>query len=106
MNVSIALPEDVARVLEARWGDLPQRTLEALALEAYRAGVLSEAEVQRMLGMTSRWEVEAFLKRAQVDLDYTEADLEQDLATVRDHTAFLNGYAPEDEGLYDDVPAG
>jgi hypothetical protein len=21
-----------------------------------------------------------------------------------DHTAFLNGYAPEDEGLYDDYP--
>lgn len=24
---------------------------------------------------------------------------------VRDHTAFLNGYAPEDEGLYDDFEA-
>jgi hypothetical protein len=25
---------------------------------------------------------------------------------VRDHAAFLNSYAPEDEGLYDDYPAG
>ena len=24
---------------------------------------------------------------------------------VRDHTSFLNGYAAEDEGLYDDDPA-
>ena len=24
----------------------------------------------------------------------------------RDHSAFLNGYAPEDEGLYDDYSAG
>jgi hypothetical protein len=24
---------------------------------------------------------------------------------VRHHAAFLNGYAPEDEGLYDDYPA-
>ena len=24
---------------------------------------------------------------------------------VRDHSAFLNGYAPEDEGLYDDFEA-
>lgn len=24
---------------------------------------------------------------------------------VRDHTAFLNSYAPEDEGLYDDYPS-
>jgi hypothetical protein len=25
-------------------------------------------------------------------------------AAMRDHRAFLNGYAPEDEGLYDDGP--
>lgn len=25
--------------------------------------------------------------------------------SVRRHTAFLNSYAPEDEGLYDDYPA-
>jgi hypothetical protein len=25
---------------------------------------------------------------------------------VRGHSAFLNSYAPEDEGLYDDYPAG
>ena len=25
---------------------------------------------------------------------------------IRNHNAFLNGYAPEDEGLYDDYPIG
>jgi hypothetical protein len=25
---------------------------------------------------------------------------------IRDHAAFLNSYAPEDEGLYDDYQAG
>jgi hypothetical protein len=25
---------------------------------------------------------------------------------ARDHSAFLNSYAPEDEGLYDDAKAG
>ncbi|MGL4514082.1 MAG: hypothetical protein ACRCT8_13405 [Lacipirellulaceae bacterium] len=25
---------------------------------------------------------------------------------TRDHSAFLSGYGPEDEGLYDDVQAG
>ena len=24
---------------------------------------------------------------------------------IRDHSAFLNSYAPEDEGLYDELPA-
>ena len=25
---------------------------------------------------------------------------------IRNHSAFLNSYAPEDEGLYDDYPTG
>jgi hypothetical protein len=25
-------------------------------------------------------------------------------ASIRDHSSFLNSYAPEDEGLYDDYP--
>ena len=27
-------------------------------------------------------------------------------SALRDHTAFLSSYAPEDEGLYDDAKAG
>jgi hypothetical protein len=27
-------------------------------------------------------------------------------SSLRDHTAFLRSYAPEDEGLYDDFPSG
>ena len=27
-------------------------------------------------------------------------------APFRDHSAFLNGYCPEDEGLYDDATTG
>ncbi|HXH14398.1 MAG TPA: UPF0175 family protein [Alphaproteobacteria bacterium] len=83
MNITIEVPEDVARQLEAIWGDLPQRVLEALAIEAYRSGVITESEVQRMLRLTSRWEVDAFLKRAKVRLDYTEADLDRDLLAIR-----------------------
>ena len=30
----------------------------------------------------------------------------QGVTPVRDHSAFLSGYAPEDEGLYDEHPAG
>ena len=26
--------------------------------------------------------------------------------SIRDHSAFLNSYAPSDEGLYDDYPIG
>jgi hypothetical protein len=83
MKITIEVPEDVARHLELTWHDLPQRAVEALAIEAYRSGVITEAEVQRMLPLSSRWEVDAILKRAKAYLDYTEADLEQDIRAIR-----------------------
>lgn len=83
MNVAFEIPEEVSPRLAARWGDLSRRSLEAVAADAYRTGVLTAQEVQRMLDLPSRWEVEAFLKRAQAHLDYTEADLASDLATLR-----------------------
>ena len=83
MSVEINLPEDIARQLEAIWGDISQRALEALALEAYRSSVITEAQVQRMLNLSSRWEVETFLKQAQAYMDYTEEDLERDIAAIR-----------------------
>ena len=83
MNVAIDIPEDVSQRLAERWGDLSRRSLEAVAVDAYREGVLTESEVQRMLNLSSRWEVEAFLKRAGAHLDYTEADLDADIAAIR-----------------------
>lgn len=83
VDVSIMLPDDVARRLEAEWDNIPRKALEALALEAHRTGVIAEAEVQRMLGFASRWEVEEFLKRSQAYLDYTEVDLEEDIVAMR-----------------------
>ena len=51
--------------------------------QAYRDGRLTHAEVQRVLAFNSRWETDAFLKQAGAYLDYTEADLENDLASSR-----------------------
>ena len=83
MNIAIDIPEDIARQLTEKWGSLSKGALEAIAIEGYRSGALSHAQVQRILGHTSRWETDAFLKKAEVYLDYTEADLEQDLEVSR-----------------------
>ena len=81
-NVSIAIPDDVMQRLEGQWSDVPRHVLEAVAIEAYRMGVLTSAEIQRMLQLPSRWDVDALLKRAQAYIDYTERDLAQDLQTL------------------------
>ena len=83
MTIVLNLPEDIARELSAQEGDLSRAALESLALEGYRAGHLSEEQVRRMLGFESRFEVHAFLKQHKTYLNYTQADLEHDLAVAR-----------------------
>jgi len=44
MAVKIELPEDIEHHLAKQWGDLPRHALEPLAIEGYRARVLSRAQ--------------------------------------------------------------
>ena len=81
-HVAIELPEDIASRL-GEPNDLSRVALEALAAQGYRSGKLTHAEVQKMLGLASRWETDSFLKRAGAYLDCTEADLENDLTVSR-----------------------
>jgi predicted HTH domain antitoxin len=83
MEVLLKVPDDIVEKLEAKGADLSRRALEALAGEAYRSGVLTAFEVQRMLGLSSRWETDEVLKRVGAFLDYSEEDLQQDIATFR-----------------------
>ena len=83
MSVTIELPEEIEQQLETEWGNLPRRALEAVALEGYRSGALTLAQLRRMLGFETRMEADAFLKQHGVYLEYTEADLERDRETHR-----------------------
>jgi predicted HTH domain antitoxin len=84
MRVTIQLPDDISAALAERWNDVPRRSLEAIAVEAYRTGVLSESQVRRLLGLESRFQVHALLKDHNVPLQYSAADLEDDLQTQRE----------------------
>jgi hypothetical protein len=83
VTITLNLPEDIAKELTDQGEDISRAALESLALEEYRLGRLSEEQVRRMLGLHSRFEVHAFLKKHNTPLNYTEADLEQDLAMAR-----------------------
>ncbi|MBI2680215.1 MAG: UPF0175 family protein [Candidatus Solibacter usitatus] len=83
MNVAIEIPDEVARQLQARSGEVSRAVLEAVAVEAYRSGTITPLQVQQMLGLSSRWEVESFLRQAGAYHEYTMADLEQDIAAIR-----------------------
>lgn len=84
MQVTLDLPDDISAALEEQWQDLPRQALEALAVEGYRTGALTEAQVRRLLGFESRFQVHALLKEHRVPLRYSETDLEDDLAAHRE----------------------
>ena len=84
MRVTLDLPDDISAALEDRWRNIPRQALEALAVEGYRTGGLSENQVRRLLGFESRFDVHALLKEHRVPLRYTEEDVERDLAAHRE----------------------
>ena len=84
MKVTIQLPEDIAAALEAQWDNVPRRSFEAIAIEGYRTGGLTKAQVRRLLELDTRFQVHALLKEHHVPLRYTEADVEYDLSAHRE----------------------
>ena len=84
MNVAIEIPDEIGQLLAAQSGELSRAVLEAVAIEAYRSGKITTAQVQKMLGLKSRWQTESFLRRADANHDYTMADLETDIGAIRD----------------------
>ena len=83
MNIAINIPDDIGQILAAQAGGVSRAVLEAVAIEAYRSGTITPAQVQQMLGLRSRWETESFLRRAEAFHDYTMDDLERDIAAIR-----------------------
>lgn len=81
MEVTINLPEDIARVFIANGENLEREVMEATAIEGYRTGRLSHSQVGRMLGL-GRFEVDAFFKSHDVPLNYSFDDLESDRRTL------------------------
>jgi hypothetical protein len=77
MEVTIHIPDDLATRLGAA-NNLPRRVLEALAVDEFRLGRLTQADLRRLLGFATRQALDAFLKAHEVYLPYTVEDLNRD----------------------------
>jgi len=82
MQVTLELPEDLARCLGQDGLALSRAAIEALALEGVRSGKLSTAQARRLLGFRTRSQVDAFLKAHGVDLPLTIEQVRRDSETV------------------------
>lgn len=54
---------------------MSRRLLEMAALEGFKSGQLTSAQLQQMLGFESRFEVDGFLKERGVFFDYSAEEL-------------------------------
>ncbi len=74
MNLTVQIPDDLANRLRAAGGDLSRRALEAFALEEYKCGRITQAELRRLLGFGTRYQLDGFLKAHDVWIEYTLED--------------------------------
>ena len=81
MQVTVEMPDQVAR----QWGETPdavgRHVMEDAAIESYRAGRLSHRQVGEMLGL-DYWQTEVFLRECGIVVNYSVADLDADKATL------------------------
>ena len=79
MEITVDLPNDLAQR-----PDPAREALEALAIAGYRTGKLSAYQASTLLGFTSRFQLESFLKAHNIlDNAYGAEDLTDDVNTLR-----------------------
>lgn len=82
MTLTLHFPDRIADLLQTTWHDLPRAALESLAIEGYRSGKLSCAEVGELLGHSSRWVSEEFLAAHGAWPGTTREELLSDFAAL------------------------
>jgi hypothetical protein len=75
MDITIQIPDELARDLAKTGADLSRRALEAFALEEYKVRHLSRPAMRKLLGFETRDQLEDFLKAHAVVVDVAETSL-------------------------------
>ena len=82
MQITLNIPDDLASALAPASQEPARAALEALGLGAYRQRRISAYQLRMLLGIGSRWDLDAFLKGHQVE-SYTAEDFEHDMDTIQ-----------------------
>ena len=80
MQITFEIPDDLAAHLTPADQDPARTALEAIAIEAYRAHRLTGYQLRQLLGIPSRYDLDGFLKKHQVWLEYSIDDFERERA--------------------------
>jgi hypothetical protein len=83
MTITLDIPDALAASLGSQADEVQRVIAESCAIESYRSGKFSTAEVREFLGLGSRWETEDFLAAHGAWPDPTEEEVLSDLANLR-----------------------
>lgn len=82
MRLEIHIPDSLHDSLQRGVPDLSRAALEGVAVEGYRLGALSMAQVRELLGFSSRWEAQDFLASRGAWPSYDETTMVSELAPL------------------------
>jgi len=80
MRIWLDLPDDLVAQLTDRGQDLSRYALEAMVIDVYRMQRLTSHQLCQLLEISSRDELDRFLKNHGVPLEYTIEDFESERA--------------------------
>lgn len=82
VSVKVAIPDEV---LSGQNGEISHRILEEFALEGFKSGQLTIAQMRRILGLETRIQVHEFLAAHGIPwVDYDEAELQREVETLKE----------------------
>ena len=82
-EITLRIPDDLARHL-GTGSEVERRVLEALAIDEFRQGHLSRAELRQLLGFATRAKLDEFLTARGVFGTYTSEDIARDRHDLAD----------------------
>ncbi|GBC90575.1 hypothetical protein HRbin14_01312 [bacterium HR14] len=85
ITVTVAIPQSVLVATGLQQQEREGFIREVIAVELYRQGRLSLGKAAEVAGVATRYEMTALLAKHGVFWNYTAADAEADLATIKNH---------------------
>ncbi len=80
-EITISIPQDLARILGVKEKELPRLVKLYLATELYREGKVSLGKAAE-IAEVSKWEMMEVLALKGIPLQYDEEDLKEDVETL------------------------
>lgn len=83
MEIVLTIPDEVtAETQSGKNGASLRRLLEYVGVELYKAEILNGPQLQEMLGLESRFELDGVLKAHGVFFDYSPEQLAREVETI------------------------